>query len=295
MFGLSAWDAAGECLFLSHYNQNFCCIKKIVDWKKESRSSGLLAGINDCYEVYRPLARDLSLSVPSGWKSKPLQLGIDRESTLSCPLRSANRKFTHEALGEHAWFRFPIPLPTNNEVPGYNQLWGANIRGRVKRAYLMIIPNDKAQQGEDDWHVLMDRPTFSQEDIQVGVVRIHDQHFVYGLNATRSGEFIAISAGDFISVPGHSVGIPWTFLDEWELKTRTRNGNVYEFYNVMLIEGKIAPWREEVWDGLKSLCGNSCNLTKWRLSLLDLVIPRMKSLEIPPREDLPLAFACWLC
>ena len=102
----------------------------------------------------------------------------------------------------------------------------------------MIIPNEKVQQGEDDWHVLMGRPTFSQEDIQVGVVQIHDLDFMYGSNEIRSGEFIAISAGDFISVPGRSVGIPWTFLDEWELKTRTRNGKTYEFYNVMLIEGR---------------------------------------------------------
>ena len=256
---LTAWDAAGECLFLSHYHQNFCSIKKIVDWKKESRSSGLLAGVNNCYEVYRPLARDLSLPIPSGWKSRPLQRSIDRESTLSSPLRTANRKFTHEALGEHAWFRFPIPLPTNNEVPGYNQFWSPNIRGRVKRTHLIIVPNEKAQQGEDDWYVLMGRPTFSQEDIQVGVVRIHDLDFMYGSSETRSGEFIAISVGHFILVPGQNVGIPWTFLAEWELKTRTCNGNIYEFYNVMLIEGRngtverrgLGRVEKSLWEGMQ--------------------------------------------
>ena len=78
--------------------------------------------------------------------------------------------------------------------------------------------------------------TNAEHVVQIGVVQLQDK-----LPDTEEGdldlqEFIAISAGEFLGVPGRSVGVPWDMLDDWELKQRTRNGNVYEFYNVMLIE-----------------------------------------------------------
>lgn len=35
---------------------------------------------------------------------------------------------------------------------------------------------------------------------------------------------VSISAGEFICVPGQSVGIPRTFLSEWEMERRTEDG-----------------------------------------------------------------------
>lgn len=232
----TAWEAAAESLFLSHYHQNFCIIQKIVDWQKEPCSSSTRISINNYYANHRGFAQDRSPHVLAGWKREPLPLGLGRESTLNRLLQSTNKKFTHKSLGGHAWFRFPIPLPTDNELFEGNQFWSPNIQGRVKSTHLTIAPNKNATKGENDWYMLVARPKLSKEDIQVGVVQIHCPKFMAETKDGVLGEFIALSAGDFISVPGRNVGIPLTFLHEWEMNKRLVHDNMYRFYNVMLIE-----------------------------------------------------------
>ncbi|KAF2189359.1 HET-domain-containing protein [Zopfia rhizophila CBS 207.26] len=235
-FDFSAWEAAAESLFLSYYNQSFYTITTIVKWQKTSRSSGALVPLVNCYSVHRALAQDSSLPPPVGWKRQALRFGFGKDGTLSRLLRSTNHQFTHSALGEHRQFRFPVPLPLDIAEVSDNQSWTSKIQGVVKRAFLSIKPKGTPRKEDDRWYAIERKPT-SNRELQVGLVQLHDPKSEDWSTADVSGEFIAISAGEFLCVPGQSVGVPWTMLDEWEMKRRSKDGNVYEFYNVMLIEG----------------------------------------------------------
>jgi hypothetical protein len=234
-FDFSLWEAAAESLFLSYYNQSFYTVTTIVQWQKISRSSGTLVPLLNCYSVHRGLAQDGSLSPPVGWNRQALPSNLSKHSTLSRLLRSTNHHFTHPALGKHLQFRFPVPLPVDIAEAGGNQTWSSMIRGRVKRAFLSIKPKQQPPMDADRWYAIQKKSGLSSE-LHVGLVQLHDPKSVLGTTTDISGEFIAISAGEFLCIPGQSVGLPWAILDEWELKRRTQDGNIYEFYNVMLIE-----------------------------------------------------------
>ncbi|CZR52493.1 uncharacterized protein PAC_02370 [Phialocephala subalpina] len=232
----TALEAAAECLFLSYYNQNFCSIKKVVEWQKHPRSSGTAVPIADYYSNSRNLALDSSLPPPAGWKRAPVRRDISKGSILNHHLGSLNHEFTHESLGSDTRFRFPIPVLAGTTITRDNQSWSPYITGRVKSTFLSVMSNENTKENDDSWLAVMDKTAFGDGDSQVGVVRIHDQRLWNVSDGNFLGEFIAISAGEFLAVPGNSVGIPWASFHKWEMTKRSDDGNIYRFYNVMLIE-----------------------------------------------------------
>lgn len=231
----SAWEAAAECLFLSYYNQSFYIITKTVEWQKAPRLPGALIPLSNCYSTHRSLAQDSSLPPPVGWTRQALQLGPSMDSALSRLLHNTKHQFTHSALGKHSKFRFPVPLPSDMAEVSDNQCYTSQICGRVKRAFLSVKPTGMPRRENDRWHTIEKKP-ISGCEFQVGVVQLHNPNPEDWSTTESSREFIAISAGEFLCVPGQSVGVPWTILDEWEVRRRSKDGNIYEFYNVMLIE-----------------------------------------------------------
>ena len=229
----TAWEGVAECLLLSYYNQNICSTKRIVQWQKVSRLSGEAVPLADCYSSGRPMAQNDALPPPPGWKRNPLVLGTGEPSTLSSLLGSTHHVFTHESLGDYPQFRFPVPMEAS--APGGERSWKSVIQGRVQRAFLVIEPCRPESHSDQTWHVVSWKLPHG-EKIQVGVVRLHDQNLEYWSAGEVVGEFIAISAGEFIQVPGRSVGISMSFFDAWEIKQQSNSGHVYQFYNVMLIK-----------------------------------------------------------
>lgn len=229
----TAWEASAECLFQSYYSQNILRIKQIVVWQKKS-TDGRLAPVIDNYTQHRGLACSNTKELPEGWVRQAVPHGLGQGSTLSALLQSTNHKFTHPSLGKQHSFRFPVPLVPPRTATIEDQVWLPEVVGRVERALLSIGPEKLMSKESGSWYPI--KVTNAEHVVQIGVVQLHDK-----LPDTEEGdldlqEFIAISVGEFLGVPGRSVGVPWDMLDDWELKQRTRNGNVYEFYNVMLIE-----------------------------------------------------------
>ncbi|PVI05636.1 HET-domain-containing protein [Periconia macrospinosa] len=253
----TAWEAAAESLFQSYYLQNFLLVSKIVEWRKVS-VSGIPSLISDVYSQYRELASNDSQESPNGWRRQTLPYGIGKDSSLSRLLKSTNHKFTHSSLGEQYPFRFPIPLPSNRISTEANQNWTSKILGNVERTFLYIYPRKLPSRTQTAWFSIQKKAP-SGESMQVGVVQLHDPFFDSESDIAIRGEFIAISAGAFLGVPGQSVSVPWTMLHEWELAQRTNNSNVYEFYNVMFVErcndivlrkglGRV---QKALWEGLE--------------------------------------------
>ena len=231
------WEAAAECLFLSFYTQNFCSIKSIVEWRKETRSQGNSVRVSDDYGRGRDLVWNSSLPTSMGWKRSRLYGDFSQRSTLNYRLDSPNYKFSHESLGSNITFRFPIPLPTLS--PGTTEdyhSWSPHIKGRVKRAFLSVISHENSKEEDGDWRAVVDKTATGEGYGQVGVVRIHDLELLKSYDGNFLMEFIAISAGEFLSVPGDNVGISRTAFHRWEMERRVEESDVYMFYNVMLIE-----------------------------------------------------------
>lgn len=233
-FNLTAWEASAECLFQSYYSQNILRIKNIVQWQKRS-TKGEIASVMDNYTQHRDLARSDTKELPVGWIQQAVPLGLGRGSSLSGLLQSTNHRFTHRSLGRQQSFRFPIPLPSDCTATAHDQQWVPELIGRVERAFLSIGSGRLTSKISGCWYPVQTRMKNDQL-VQVGVIQVHDELFKTNGKCTGLEEFIAISAGEFLGVPGQSVGAPWDMLDDWELRQRTSNNNVYEFYNVMLIE-----------------------------------------------------------
>lgn len=231
------WDAAAECLFLSFYNQNFCSIKSIVEWRNETQSPENSVRISDDYGSSRDLVWNSSLPIPVGWKKARLHGDLTQGSALVHRVGSTNHKFSHESLGTDMTFRFPIPLPAPSPgIAGNYQSWSPHIKGRVKRAFLSVNSGENVNEEDGIWRAVLNKTVTGEGDGQVGVVQIHDRELLKLCDGSSLMEFIAISAGEFLSVPGDSVGIPRSSFHRWEMDNRVDDSNVYMFYNVMLIE-----------------------------------------------------------
>ncbi|KAH7400620.1 heterokaryon incompatibility protein-domain-containing protein [Phaeosphaeria sp. MPI-PUGE-AT-0046c] len=253
----TAWEASAECLFQSYYSQNILRITNIVNWQKRT-ADGTLAPIVDDYTQHRDLARMSMKDPPDGWLRQRTMRGIGDGSSLGGLLQDTNHMFTHRSLGGQYPFRFPIPLSSNSKNENPNQYWEPQIVAKVQRAFLSVGPERLTTKLGGNWFPVKSRMNANGIE-QVGVVQLHDELCKTHETISEFEEFISISAGELLGVPGHSVGVPWDMLDGWELDRRSGNNRVYEFYNVMLIDlqGDIATRRglgrvqKELWKDIE--------------------------------------------
>jgi hypothetical protein len=65
----------------------------------------------------------------------------------------------------------------------------------------------------------------------IGILRLKTKSFVHGLNSRRRHELVEVSRGFAEN--------SWqedAYLEEWSIPERSKKGERYEFYNVLLIE-----------------------------------------------------------
>jgi hypothetical protein len=237
LMDLWAWDSANDHLFLSYYNQNRCVISPIVEWFKIHQQSGERKLIASNYRVHRNCVFSPSSTLaptPETWQRRESEwkhqnLAWERED------KGNPDEFTHPAVGDYPRFRYPIPIPSEPGFVADSGPWKPEICGVVECASLGM---ERIKFG---YFKLMTVQRAGQEPVQVGVADIHDAtgdverertSIVYaGINF----EFIAISKGEYSAAQYEAVGVPLDYFDSWERAHMSRGGNLYKFYNIMLI------------------------------------------------------------
>ncbi|KIX03623.1 uncharacterized protein Z518_07176 [Rhinocladiella mackenziei CBS 650.93] len=235
------WAAAGECLFLSHYEQNICKTIPMVSWFKIDTRSGARKPIYNWFSAYR--GQYFAQNFSSKWRKDP------------------SGGFQHHDIGQSKIFRFPIPvLPrqsTANFAPQEGS-WSTRIFGRVERAYLRLGGvalddrkySEKPLYGAFGWRYLLS----GCGDI-VGVI----WSCIDKSQDKKRAECIAISKGELHLVPpGHFLGVSEMQFHSWEVSRRIKTG-YYRFYNVMLVDrtDQVAYRRavgrvdQDIWDRLR--------------------------------------------
>jgi hypothetical protein len=241
----TGWHSANDHLLVSHYSQNRCTTIPVVDWFKFREQPHARKRIRDNYLTHRNTVFN------DGYTVVPSQEPWSREmSSLSrLNLEWEHKKtgsfdeFTHPAVGDYPHFRYPIPFPPSSGFIPEAGYWNSKISGVVQCATLMI--GEPGPGGRNLFKLMAVGPVDSQP-VQVGAVRLHDATRGGGKNpgitSVSTGterEFIAISKGEYSpSMARNDIGVPRGYFDTWEHKERRRGGNLYKFYNVMLIVRK---------------------------------------------------------
>jgi hypothetical protein len=232
-----------SCLKKSHQllwdNESFgpsINIYPMVVWHKKSQYTGEKCLITNSYHSFQRMRKDTSMPLPSGWSRVKLSnLGLTAPRFPEDLLG-----FRHECVPNRE-FIHPVPIPAK-PLPPNPESWNIHLHFQTTRCFLFsgallrTIPQRSAwsnlanafvpyclsfllTDASEKWAGMMYSNSSDPKEMEPG----------------QRCEVIIISAGIAHVDENESVKI---WLEEWKCIDDIKDKDVYEFYNVLLIERK---------------------------------------------------------